>query len=49
MNILQFAITFIACFVSRTFFRSLGMDPRIAVLLSIFFALLISIEKLYTK
>lgn len=44
MKILKFAITFIACFVSRTVFRSLGMDPRTAVLLSIFFALLISIK-----
>ena len=44
MNMLQFAVTFIACFVSRTIFHSLGMDPKIAVLLSIFVALLFSIK-----
>lgn len=44
MKILQFAVTFIACFVSRTVFRSLGMDPRTALLLSIFVALLFSIK-----
>ena len=42
MNILQFALTFIACIVSRAVFRSLDMDPKISFLLSIFVALLIS-------
>lgn len=44
MKILQFAVTFIACSISRAVFHSMkpDMDPKISFLLSIFVALFIS-------